>query len=830
MPCFLCTLGVNSGMREARPELDEILEPAIFWFWNGALDRDGIRRRLDAFREKGLRAVYIHPMPDSFRPGDFHGGMTVPYLSDTFFEWIRFAAEEIRKREMILWLYDEGGWPSGRAGGGVVNEKPAYGTWSLHKAGNEIQPRQYLEEIDYPDLMNRDATECFIRLTHERYRACLGHAFGRSVRGMFTDEPRIIGRLGTDTIPWSPCLPAAFEEDHGVAFHTVRHDLFEPFSVRAGAARTWQQYLQTVSRLIAMNYFQPLRDWCDEHGLIFEGHHTGENEFSRHGEYFGDFLQQARAYRIPGVDAIWRQIFPGQSGGNYVRLASSVARLRGEGVALSESFAVYGPGLTLQDMHWVIAFQVVRGVNKIGWMASHQDTSRGRRIGLCTDLAPGNPVWRDIDLLVEFQRRAARFSARGRVHPRVGVFCRTELTAMNHAERFDAMHEALCDTLQDQGVEPQFLGIGDLREAIWKEGALHAGPFRLTRLAVHCDLPLTKDESGVLSRLIGEGLPVDWLGNRAEWTRFGATLGNGGPPDWFCYRESPAQIECPEDACLDLSAPVPGLRVMAAESGDERTYLFFNQNDHEVDVVFRLDGEIDGCVVGEWPLEDGAATALDPPARTAGGWRLYLHPGQARALTAVRGHAEGTTERAVPRCEPIEADWTVQVEEIYTIEDGIRKPERTAAPVAVEPGDYSRIDPAFSGSLRYRAVFDWPATQGERLFLDLGDVFYSAEVVVNGRSCGRRAWRPYRFEITQAVHAARQSVEVRVTNTPANQWARPDVKARDKEQWGNMYLDRIHRFLDDRCHAGLAGPVRLYALALDSSAPTWKPAGNRSAT
>ena len=128
------------------------------------------------------------------------------------------------------------------------------------------------------------------------------------------------------------------------------------------------------------------------------------------------------------------------------------------------------------------------------------------------------------------------------------------------------------------------------------------------------------------------------------------------------------------------------------------------------------------------------------------------------------------------------------------------------------PGDYSRIDAAFSGSLRYRTSLEWPAAPGERIFLDLGEVFYSAELFVNGVSCGRRAWAPYRFEITPAVQSLRQELEVRVTNTPANEWARPDVRARDRERWGNVYLEKVHRILDDHCHAGLAGPVVLYTL------------------
>ena len=76
----------------------------------------------------------------------------------------------------------------------------------------------------------------------------------------------------------------------------------------------------------------------------------------------------------------------------------------------------------------------------------------------------------------------------------------------------------------------------------------------------------------------------------------------------------------------------------------------------------------------------------------------------------------------------------------------------------------------FSGMATYRKTFDFPnskfKTQNSKLFLTLGDVRVMARVKVNGRDCGV-AWRPpFRVEITGAVRAGANALEIQV----ANQW------------------------------------------------------------
>jgi hypothetical protein len=76
----------------------------------------------------------------------------------------------------------------------------------------------------------------------------------------------------------------------------------------------------------------------------------------------------------------------------------------------------------------------------------------------------------------------------------------------------------------------------------------------------------------------------------------------------------------------------------------------------------------------------------------------------------------------------------------------------------------------FAGALDYSGAFSLPADQTEGLFLDLGDVGQIAEVWMNGRHAGVRAWAPYRLEIGALCQPGDNRVIVRVTNSMANRY------------------------------------------------------------
>ena len=69
---------------------------------------------------------------------------------------------------------------------------------------------------------------------------------------------------------------------------------------------------------------------------------------------------------------------------------------------------------------------------------------------------------------------------------------------------------------------------------------------------------------------------------------------------------------------------------------------------------------------------------------------------------------------------------------------------------------------------------------GKRYVLALGDVRESARVVVNGEDCGTLFSVPFKVDITKALKKGKNTIELYVTNLPANRIAKMD---RDGKEW-----------------------------------------------
>jgi len=100
-----------------------------FWFWNGEMSEEEIRRQYDEMADKGVGGVFICARQ----------GLTIPYLSQGWFDKVRFAVEEAKKRNLHVWLYDEYPYPSGIAGGEVTLRHPEAKHYTLEHMTKRVQ-------------------------------------------------------------------------------------------------------------------------------------------------------------------------------------------------------------------------------------------------------------------------------------------------------------------------------------------------------------------------------------------------------------------------------------------------------------------------------------------------------------------------------------------------------------------------------------------------------------------------------------------------------------------------------------------------------------------
>ena len=389
---------------------DTPFQPAYAWIWNDQIESAELRRRLDGLRRAGIRTVYVLPEPKNFRPERIRTFLEPDYLTDEFMRLVREAAEYALSIGMNVWMYDEGGWPSGGACGRTVEKHPrmirkalcareetlpaetAYllkandvaaftaenGALRRVKPGERFPEKRTLTVYGVrlgegwtTDSLQDGIGEAFVRETHERYAKFLGDLFPR-VPFMFTDEP------GTGSFPWPDGFAEKFLSRFG---YDLRDHLPALFSLSEDAsgmdARAREDYRALQGELFRANYMRPIHDWCRRNGVRFTGHldidHMTDGCMA-HG--YGTVLQQLREFDVPGVDVIWRQIDIPKDGkpacyegnGFFERFASSAAAQTGGTLAVTESFGVYGASLTGKLARFVILHQLARGVNVFNFM------------------------------------------------------------------------------------------------------------------------------------------------------------------------------------------------------------------------------------------------------------------------------------------------------------------------------------------------------------------------------------------------------------------------------------------------------------------------------
>ena len=366
----------------------------VFWMWNAPLDKAVIRQQIIEMHEKHIGGFFIHPMPSEFRADDFPGGMP-GYLSDEYFQMVRYAAECAAECGMDAWLYDEGGWPSGTVNGELMAEHPELGGRFINAKG------EFTYSETRPDLLNPAVTQLFIDRVHEKYREYMGEYFGKSIPGIFTDEPSFGALRTPDYLVFSPILEARFNAEKN---YDAREAAMRILNDNDPQAR--QDFNEIWVKLIVENYLTPIRQWCHKNNLLFTGHFNGDDCIDNMEFLLGsDIFSLLKELDVPGCDAIWRQIHPLMPETDYSRITSSAAKNK---MTLSETFAVYGTDLSLAEMKYTAAMQFIAGIRMVAPMALHYSNSGGRQVTTVSNFYGADPRWEYFAEYCDFASRMSK--------------------------------------------------------------------------------------------------------------------------------------------------------------------------------------------------------------------------------------------------------------------------------------------------------------------------------------------------------------------------------------------------------------------------------------
>lgn len=230
------------------------------------------------------------------------------------------------------------------------------GSWELVavavKTGGEL-----LEPFgNYVDVSNPEATRLFLELTHEAYWSRFAQHFGRTVPGIFCDEPKF-----RNPLPWgqgvakkagkiSPALAFALAGETGVAANEER-----------------RKYRRVAARAFLEHWTTPISQWCGRHRLALTGHISPEEEWWYESRHVGSVLANLRKFQVPGCDVIIPAAGDRKNAllNLTASLAVSAAAQAGRPQALCEVFGACDFTLDLRTMKRMADWLAVSGINLI---------------------------------------------------------------------------------------------------------------------------------------------------------------------------------------------------------------------------------------------------------------------------------------------------------------------------------------------------------------------------------------------------------------------------------------------------------------------------------
>lgn len=439
--------------------------PVPFWFFNDAFDEKRVREQLEDYVKKGVGGFVLHPRIGV--PED------MPYLSESYFDAVKFIVKTAAELDMKVVLYDEGMYPSGSAHGKVVEANPEYASKGIHLVESVETSRADANGIFYSekgreqiiarledgtaiaygftggtirgihfgeddgeagapksaDILNPDAVDEFIRLTHDAYYAHLKEYFGNTVIAFFTDEPCALGRNAGLYREWTPGLEKELAAAGGKAEELAalfaktgkavagREDI-----VKVEENPTVVLYHQLIKKKLREVFYARLSAWCENHGISFIGHPAESDD-----------IEEELYFHIPGQDLIMRRVAP-ETGGLrefdsvQAKLTADLARHLGRPRNANECFGVcYRKNIpwyfTAGDMKWYIDWLGLRGVNFYIPHAFYYSVTGERKGERPPDVGPNNIWWKHYRRISDYIKRLSFLMTDSENGAKVAVLC-----------------------------------------------------------------------------------------------------------------------------------------------------------------------------------------------------------------------------------------------------------------------------------------------------------------------------------------------------------------------------------------------------------------------
>ena len=540
------------------------------------------------------------------------------------------------------------------------------------------------------DYMDPEATAAYLDFTHQQYYNAMPEEFGKTILGFRGDEPD----YSITGLPWTPKFFDRFQQEKGydirpyLAAMLLTQGGGRPRPGEAPAAapprltdtelRAKGDYYDVFSMMFRDGFFKPQGLWCAAHGVEYQVHLNHEEMEMELTRSEGDFLRDMKYVEVPGIDAIWHQIWT-DTVSDYPRLASSAAHVYGHPRSFTESFAAYRPAPDIDIARYVLNEQIVRGINTIEAMSFPSSAASMMPRPTPPPTAPGTPpaagappqqqrrVMQDPGwpALMDYVRRLSYVMSMGRPAASVALYIPSSSMWLNDRDSdtaFVSTERMLSERQIDFDIVNQDALATDLKAGPGTLETMSGNQYRI--VIIPSASILTQTELDRLKAFAKGGGKVLFLG-RTPSLISGKTIldSRAATPDDFAFATieteaqlpptptPPAQapaappgpllVPAPVEAALDLvvgpreialESPDTALKVVTRRLKDANVYFFFNEGPQAIAHSVMLKAE--GKTVELWDSATGSVSAMpSTPGKGAVTVKLNLKPYETELLT-----------------------------------------------------------------------------------------------------------------------------------------------------------------------------------------------------
>ena len=613
---------------------------------------------------------------------------------------------------------------------------------------------------------------------------------------------------GYDATPWLPVLTGRVVE-----------------SAEASDRFLWD-FRKTIADLIANEHYGQLEATLHERGM---GHYGESHEGGR--AFVADGMEVKKFNEVP-MSAMWTQL-PGVNKIQYtanadVRESASVAHIYGQNLVAAESMTAsaaapwaWSPA-TLKP---TADAEMLAGVNRFVVHESTHQPLIGKAPGLT--LGPYGQWFNRNETWAEQARPWIDYLARSDYLLQQGHFCAdvlyfygedSNLTAIFGGKSPDVPEGYGFDYINADGLIHKFsvangqivtksgmhykvlyldpysrhMSLPVLRaiQSLVEDGASVAGP-------KPTDDPSQADDQGefqkLSSKLFGDGSGVHKVGN-------GTVYAGQALSDVF------TALHVQPDFNYTKSSSDADIEFVHRKLTDGDIYFVDNRSDRgsAVNATFRVSGKQPELWHAETVSTEPVSFRIEKGRTTV---PLQLEPWGTVFVVFTKKTSE-TSRSVLPVKEKVLAEvnggWAISFEPGRGAPASTTMEKLSDLSLSTDPGVKY-----FSGIATYAKNVEAPADwfgNGARLFLDLGDVKFLATVTVNGKDLGEVWHAPYRIDVTSALKAGTNQIEVKVVNTWVNRLIGDEQPGATKITFTDVKPYKANSQLQS---SGLLGPVTL---------------------